>query len=121
MNVDDSGRPVMLPFRVSGASSLARPCSYTVVSSVPPSKESTKPWWNEGAWNAYLGSPQRNDLSGRFFIKSDSDFADQEHAYGIGLSAETGTVEEGKFYSAHYLLTASRRLETGSFRLGAGQ
>ncbi len=100
---DDSGKAVLLPAKTTGASSLPSPLLYPVASSKPPSKKNPKSWWSEGAWNAYLGTGQRNGLAGRPFRKNDSDFSDTEHAYGIGLSAETGTVEEGAFYAAHYL------------------
>jgi CRISPR-associated protein Cmr3 len=100
---DDSGHPILLPFRAADSSSLAGPCRYPVVSSKPPTKETSKPWWNEGAWNSYLGTTQRNDPAGRSFRKYDGDFSDTEHAYGIGIDPERGSVEEGRFYSAHYL------------------
>lgn len=102
-DADDKGHIVLQPFRSDSASSLPAPCKYPVVSTKPPSKEIAEPWWNEGAWNAYLGSPQRSELAGRSFRKKDSDFADTEHTYGIGIDSSTGTVEEGQFYSANYL------------------
>jgi hypothetical protein len=100
---DDSGLPILLPFRGADPSSLAGPCRYPVVSSKPPSKEASKPWWNEGAWNSYLGTTQRHDLASRCFRKWDSEFSDTEHTYGIGINPDTGSVAEGMFYSAHYL------------------
>lgn len=100
---DDSGLSVLCPLRNASPSSLVKPCRYPVVSSNPPTKESSSAWWNEGAWNSYLGTQQRNALAGRLFRKSDSDFSDVEHAYGIGIDPETGSVKEGLFYSAHYL------------------
>lgn len=109
---DDSGLPVLCPSRGVNPSSLVKPCRYPVVSSKPPTKESPKPWWSEGAWNSYLGTEQRNNLACRSFQKSDSDFSDTEHAYGIGINPETGSVKEGLFYSAHYL-----RLRSG-WKLG---
>lgn len=102
-DADDSGKAVLFPAETTGPSSLDAPCIHPVVSSVPPNKETPKTWWNEGAWNAYLGSKPRNDLSKRIFMKRDSDFSDTEHQYGIGISPESGTVEEGRLYSAHYL------------------
>lgn len=112
LDAGDSGHPVLRPFQAGGASSLPEPCKYSVVSSTPPSKDTLKPWWNEVLWNSYLGSGQRNGHAGRSILKRDTDFSDTEHHYGIGISPETGSVEEGKFYSAHYL-----RLRDG-WRLG---
>jgi len=111
-DANDEGEVILCPHAAAGSSSLQRPCRYPVVSSRPPAKGSSSPWWNEGAWNTYLGSCQRNDLAGRSFRKSDADFSDAEHAYGIGINSETGSVEESVFYSAHYL-----RLREG-WRLG---
>lgn len=111
-DADDSGAAVLHPHRLDAPSSLPMPCRYPIVSAKPPSKETPKPWWSEGAWNAYLGSTQRSDLAGRTIFKNDGDFADTEHTYGIGINPDTGSVEEGQFYSANYL-----RLREG-FRLG---
>lgn len=103
-DADDSGHAYLHPHTTpSGACSLPAPCRHPVVSTRAPSKESPKSWWSEGAWNAYLGSPQRHVLAARPFFKNDADFADTEHTYGIGLNPATGAVEEGLFYSASYL------------------
>ena len=105
--------PILHPIASSkDASSLPAPLKYTVGSAVPPNKAELSRWWSEGAWNTYLGTGQRDSLAARPFFKSDADFAATEHNCGIGLSAETGTVEEGKFYSASYL-----RLK-GGWKLG---
>jgi CRISPR type III-B/RAMP module-associated protein Cmr3 len=111
-DADDSGKVILAPYASEHASSLRAPCRHPVVSLNPPSKTGPKSWWSEGLWNQYLGSSQRNDLAKRPFAKADTEFADTESTYGIGISAETGTVEDGKFYSAHYL-----RLRDG-WRLG---
>lgn len=100
LDADDSGRSVLHPYQTHGSSSLDKPCQYAVVSSRPPSKTAMKSWWNEAAWNAYLGT---NGGASQKVFKNDSDFADTEHRYGIGINAESGSVEEGLFYSAHYL------------------
>jgi len=102
-DTDDRGEVMLHPFPTAAASSLPGPCKYPVCSAKPPSKETPKPWWNEGVWNAYLGTPQRNPAAGRLLIKMDNDFADTEHTYGIGINHDTGTVVEGQFYSANYL------------------
>ena len=94
-------------------SSLPAPLCYAAGSTVPPSKESASPWWSEGAWNAYLKTPARDNLAGRALFKQDSDFSDAEHTYGIGINPDTGTTGDGEFYSANYL-----RLREG-WRLGA--
>jgi len=102
-DADDSGAAFLHPHRTNAASSLPRPCHYPVVSSRPPSKENPKTWWSEAAWNAYLGSAQRTDRAAQIAFMKDSDFSDTEHAYGIGINPNTGTVQEGQFYSANYL------------------
>lgn len=102
-DADDSGLPVLLPTKSTNSSSLTAPCRYPVTSTKPPSKETPKPWWNEGAWNNYLNTSQGNSLSSRAFRKSDIDFSDTEHTYGIEIADETGSVVDGQFYSAHYL------------------
>ncbi len=111
-DADDSGRVFLHPHRVDAPSSLPAPCNYPVTSTKPPSKDMPKPWWSEGAWNTYLGSPQRSELSARSFLKRDADFADTEHQIGIGIDPETQTQDKTNFYSAHYL-----RLRD-EFRLG---
>lgn len=111
-DADDCGPVSLHPHRTDAPSSLPVPCNYPVVSTKPPSKETANPWWSEGAWNAYLGSSQRTELSARPFFKKDGDFADIEHSYGIGINPDTGTVVERQFYSANYL-----RLREG-FRIG---
>jgi len=102
-DADDTGSPVLFPVKRLGASSLPPPLKYAMGSTQPPSKETPKNWWSEEAWNAYLSSAQRDELAARPFFKSDADFADTEHAYGIEIAPETGSVVEGQFYSAHYL------------------
>lgn len=102
-DADDMGNSVLFPVKPKGACSLPRPLEFAVGSTRPPSKETPKNWWSEGAWNAYLGSAQRDDLATGPFSKSDGDFADTEHAYGIEIAPETGSVVDGQFYSAHYL------------------
>jgi len=102
-DADDSGKPVLLPTALQGPSSLPRPLKYAVVNTRPPSKELPKNWWNDETWNAYLSSSRDDDLAARRQFKSDTDFADTEHTYGIEIAPETGSVVEGQFYSAHYL------------------
>ena len=102
-DADDSGKSVLFPVRPMGASSLPRPLKYAVGNTQPPSKHASKNWWSEGAMNSYLASAQRDALAARPFFKNDDDFSDPEHAYGIEIASETGTVVDGQFYSAHYL------------------
>jgi len=109
-DADDSCRPVSIPNSgAMGASSLPQPSRYPVVSTKPPSKDTSRPWWNSAAWQTYL----KNADLGAGILKCDNDFADTEHSYGIEISSESGSVVEGQFYSAHYL-----RLREG-WRLGA--
>lgn len=97
------------PTRLDGASSLPSLLTLAVGSHVPPSKDTPKNWWSMEAWNSYLNGTK---LSAECHFKSDADFADTEHAYGISINPDTGTVEESAFYSTNYL-----RLREG-WRLG---
>jgi len=97
-DADDTCAVFLHPNRTDAPSSLPAPCKYPVVSSKPPTKERPKPWWSESAWSAYLGRKE-----GAPVLRADTDFADTEHNYGIGLNPDTGTVQEGQFYSASYL------------------
>ena len=106
---------VVLPVREGRSScnsSLPAPLKYASGSVVAPSKETASPWWSEGAWNSYLGTAARDELSKRVFFKRDADFSDAEHTYGIGIDPDTESTKEGAFYSANYL-----RLREG-WRLG---
>lgn len=106
---DDSGEAVLRPGEAAGASSLAAPLLHPVASGKAPAKETPKPWWSAGAWNSYLGTGALDEPIDR---KHDSEFSDNEHSYGIEIASDTGSVVEGRFYSAHYL-----RLRYG-WRLG---
>ena len=97
------GIATLHPIQKTGHSSLPSPLMNAVGNTRPPSKEFPNPWWSEGAWNAYLGSAQRNAIAARSFYKGNNEFADTEHNYGIGINPETGSVVDGQFYSAHYL------------------
>ena len=104
----DAGRtdapvPTMWPAAASGASNIPAPLKYAVANWQPPTKDEPARWWSEGAWNSYLGTPPRCPESAGIIFTTDGDFADKEHSYGIGISTETGTVEDGAFYSASYL------------------
>lgn len=93
-------------------SSLPKPLRFGVANTRPPTKDQPKPWWSEGAWNVYLGTKPRDTDAGRAFFKSDSEFADTESTFGIGIDPATGSQDGERFYSAHYL-----RLREG-WRLG---
>jgi CRISPR-associated protein Cmr3 len=80
-------------------SSLPKPLLYPVANSQDPSKMMPKPWWNLAAWHQYLGMKPKN--APKFF--HDSDFADTESNFGIGIDPMTGTQDKKQFYSAHYL------------------
>ncbi len=108
----DSIATTLHPTASHGSSSLPVPLRYPVGNAAPPTKDKVATWWSEGAWNAYLGTAQRDGLAARPFFKTDSEFADTEATYGIGIDPSTGTVEESKFFSASYL-----RLRDG-WRLG---
>ena len=89
-----------------GSSSLPKPLRYGVCNQQPPSKDNLpEPWMDSQAWNAYLtgqGSP------GSKHFARDEAFSDTEHAYGIAIEPESGTVVEGQFYSASYLRLKDR-------------
>lgn len=83
-----------------GSSSLPAPLKYPVASTLPPTKATPAPWWTAAAWNAYLNDTVQVD--GSLFHK-DTEFADTEHSYGIGMDSETQAQDGARFYSAHYL------------------
>ena len=103
-DANDEGTAILHPLteRVGG-SSLPKAWLRPVVSCVPPSKDQPKAWWSEDAWNQYLGTSHRDDLAARPFRKTDEDISECEHTYGIGMNPDTGSVQEGLFYSASYL------------------
>jgi hypothetical protein len=111
-----STNPSFLPLRTDRAaspSSLPPELIYPVADTEEASKNTPQSWWSEGAWNTYLETVQRNELAARHFFKNDSDFADTEHTFGIGIDPNTGAQDGERFYSASYL-----RLREG-WRLGA--
>ena len=104
----------LLPASITGASSLPAFLTYGLANTEPPTKVKPAAWWNAAAWDAYLGkATAQTQLRPTDFFKTDTDFADTEHAIGIGISPGTGTQNGEQFYSAHYL-----RLRAG-WRLGA--
>jgi len=80
-------------------SSLPSPLQYGVANTLPPSKESASPWWNQDAWDSYLGNALTNPPA----YYKDADFSHTESTFGIGIDSETGTQNGESFYSAHYL------------------
>lgn len=88
------------PIEPRGASSLPDLLRYPVGNTAPPSKAKVAAWWSAEAWRAYRDGSEFTDAA---HFRSDSDFADTEHTYGIAIDGNTGTVEESKFYSASYL------------------
>lgn len=95
-----SSAVTLAPTSSPGPSSLPAPLCFPVGSTTPPNKEKPAAWWSSSAWQAYL--------EGRGFTESthflaDSDFADPEFTFGIGIDPDTGTQDGERFYSAHYL------------------
>lgn len=82
-------------------SNLPKLLPYPVANTRLPTKETPSPWWNAAAWRVYLDSSVSAASLSAFF--NDSDFADAESTYGIGIDAATGTQDGERFYSAHYL------------------
>ncbi len=102
-DADDSGKAILRPHQSNAASSLATPCHYPVISTRPPSKETPKSWWSEGAWNAYQNAFSKSSSSAPSLFLNDTDFSETEHHIGIGIDPETQTQDLTNFYSAHYL------------------
>ncbi len=103
-------RALFSPSAPLAGSASTNPLPMAVASLVPPSKDSTAPWWSEGVWNTYLDpkAPQRGSaaeaaLNSRHFTKTDADFSSREATIGIGISAVTGAQDGEHIYSAHYL------------------
>lgn len=103
---DRDGAPVVVSKPLTeqrGASSLPHPLRYPVAATMAPDKSEPCGWWSEGAWNACLGSAQRDTTAVRALFKRDSSFAATEHSCGISMDSETGSAIDGMFYSASYL------------------
>jgi hypothetical protein len=94
---------VLRPTPPIPGSASSNPLPLTAASLQPPTKDKPAAWWSEGAWNTYLGTAQRDTLAARLFTKSDTDFADTEAQFGIGIDPERGTQDGTRLYSAHYL------------------
>jgi len=108
--------PTLLPLTtgfVRDHSSLPEPLLYPVANTLGPTKKSPANWWNRAAWQSYLGQPVQAPSPACF---NDSDFADFESTYGIGIDPETATQDGERFYSAHYLRL--RDTGTNPVRLG---
>lgn len=108
LDADDSRKPVLAPIKSTGASSLPSPLLYPVASTKPPSKHTPAPWWSISAWRTYLDRSSPSNQSDPFPFLHDRDFSDTEHAYGIEIAADTGSVVDRQFYSAHYLRLRSQ-------------
>ncbi|MGD9420747.1 MAG: type III-B CRISPR module-associated Cmr3 family protein [Verrucomicrobiota bacterium JB025] len=104
--IPGSPKPSLLPLTMGfdrSLSSLPQPFHFPVANTQPATKDQPKPWLSKGAWNRYLGTDPSNTESGDASYKSDSDFADTESTFGIGIDPDTGTQDGEGFYSAHYL------------------
>ena len=102
-DADGTGRPALLPVRGLGHSSLPTPLRYPIGQTRPPSKKTPPPWWSTQDWQHYLQPSSQSTQPNKDIGLKDSDFSDTEHAYGIGIDPETGSVVDRQFYSAHYL------------------
>ena len=101
---DATLQPALLPDASfdSLSSSLADPLEYAVANQLPPSKNSgAKTWLSQAAYERYLDGASPALLDGEAL--TDSDFADTEHAIGIGIDPSTGSQDGKSIYSAHYL------------------
>lgn len=87
------------PTTTPGTSSLPKPLAYPVGNTQPPTKDKPETWLSQEAFQHYLN--QTHAPANQFL--SDSDFTDTEHSIGIGISAETGTQDGERIYSAHSL------------------
>lgn len=98
-------RPLASDEQPSSLPSGLRP----VVNTRAPGKDKPATWWSAKAWHSYLEGKSIPLPESEF--PDDSAFADTEYQIGIGIDRDTGTVQEGAFYSAQYLrLRPSTRL-----------
>ena len=101
---DATLQPALLPDASfdSLRSSLAVPLEYAVANQLQPSKNSgAKTWLSQAAYDRYLDPASPALLDGEAL--NDSDFADTEHAIGIGIDPTTGSQDGKRIYAAHYL------------------
>lgn len=105
----ESFTPTLLPLRINlngkkctpqQVSSLPAPLLYPVANKYSPAKNLTSNWWNVDAWQTYLGTARGGVHAAAF---NDTDFADTEHSFGIGMDPARGTQDSERFYSAHFL------------------
>lgn len=90
---------IMSPMKLKDVcSNLPKPLIYPVGSMGEPSKDKLGEWISLDELEKYL----RGDVD-EIKTVSSSELYSSELRPGIEISAETGTVEEGKFYSAEYL------------------
>ncbi len=69
----------------------------------PPSKEESAPWWSREAWQAYLDGKTDSASQATNQCAFDRCFSEPEATIGIGIDPETGTQDQTRLYSAHYL------------------
>lgn len=101
---DATLQPALLPTDSfdSVQSSLPDPLEYGVANRLAPTKESgAKAWLSQAAYQRYLDGSAAV-LKDEEAV-NDTDFADTEHAIGIGIDPETQVQDGQSFYSAHYL------------------
>lgn len=105
----NSAAPTMLPVRQTpeGCSSLPKPLRYAVASLCAPSKENRAPaWFSAEAWKEYAKASAGQDYTAPEKEKLGvlhAVVADTELRYGIALDDASGTVQDGRFYSAESL------------------
>lgn len=89
----------------AGGDSLPHPLRYATAVLCAPDKENRAPAWLSAAeWQAYVQNsalpPAELPANAKTCGKTSEDIADTEFRYGIARRDDTGTVEQGRFYSA---------------------
>jgi CRISPR-associated protein Cmr3 len=91
-------RPLAEP--TPGSSSSLHSGLRPVVNTLPPSKDKPGAWFSTQAFQAYLDATPSPEKA---HFRHDQDIFSAEHNIGIGIDPESGTTNDGQFYSASYL------------------
>ncbi|MGL4853807.1 MAG: type III-B CRISPR module-associated Cmr3 family protein [Lentisphaeria bacterium] len=98
-NQEQSVAGTMAPTQITwGNNNLPSPLKYVVASTQKPSKVTPGQWISIDSFFHYLN----NDFD-KVLTMTASDFYISESRPGIGINPQTGTTENGQFYSAEYL------------------
>lgn len=95
----------LIPDTSAGGQSSLREGLHPVLNTQPPSKEQPSNWFSRKAWQHYLDA-NVSELPKEHF-PDDAVFSCAEHQIGIVINPDSGSTQDGGFYSAQYLRLAN--------------